>query len=69
LRLKGWLFVVEKNTQEKRTNKVGGGRDKSSSPSHKLNITNGMTNKIILLVILSVILLVQKPRHCMIWLF
>jgi hypothetical protein len=28
-----------------------------------------MTNKIILLVILSVILLVQKPRHCMIWLF
>jgi hypothetical protein len=37
------LFVVLKNKGRRRN---GGGREKSLSPSHKLNITNGFTNEI-----------------------
>jgi hypothetical protein len=52
-----WLFIARKNAQERRRNGGGGGGEGRSS-GHKLNIINGITNRIISLVTPSIILLV-----------
>jgi hypothetical protein len=62
------LFVAEKYTRKKeKWRRERGG--KGQLPGHKLNITDDITDKIILLVTLSVILLVKILCHRMIYLF
>jgi hypothetical protein len=62
------LFVAEKYTRKKeKWRRERGGKGQLSG--HKLNITDDITDKIILLVTLSVILLVKILCHRMIYLF
>ena len=61
------MFVAEKYAQERRRNEEGWEERRSSG--HKLNITNGITDKIILSITSLVILSVKIPRHRMICLF
>ena len=52
-----WLFVAEKNRQERSTNRTEG--EEGRAADHKFNIIDGWTNRIILMITLSAILLVE----------
>jgi hypothetical protein len=62
VRLKGWLFVLEKKCIRKKEKwgRGRGGEEEGRSPGHKLNITDEFTDIVILLGILSVILSVKN---------
>jgi len=55
----GWLFVTEKNRQERSTTKG----EESRAADHKFNIIDGQTDRIILMITLSAILLVEMSCH------
>jgi hypothetical protein len=58
------LFVAEKNAQGRSRNERGG--EEGRALDHKLNIINGLTDKIILMVTPSTILSVKMSHHHMI---
>jgi hypothetical protein len=55
------LFVAEKNTQEKSENE--GGRDEARTSGHKLNITNGRTDRIMPMVTIYSLILAGSILH------
>jgi len=62
VRLKGWLFVLEKKCirNKEKWGRGRGGEEECRSPDHKLNITDEFTDIVILLGIPSVILSVKN---------
>lgn len=64
LRLGGGYFVI---LQERSRNDRGG--KEGRAPGYILNITDGLTNEIILIITLSVILSVSIPCYCKICYF
>ena len=58
---RGWLFVAINHAQRRSRNEERGEKDRASS--HNLNITNGLTGDIILMVTPPTILSVEMSCH------
>jgi hypothetical protein len=67
LRERGWLFVAGKKNAQERIRNWGRGEEGRTS-NHKLNITDGLTDKIILMVTQLAILSIKMSCHHTIYL-
>jgi hypothetical protein len=67
LRLGGWLSCCKEKFYKEEVEMRGGKEGRALG--HILNFTDGLTNEIILIVILSVVLSVSIPCHCKICCF